>query len=60
MKIVEEKTREMCGQFVNELEKNLESLGFKNISVYIQNWDGDRIKTTYYLFDSMQKKGWVV
>lgn len=60
MKIAEEKTRKMCSQFTNELENNLESLGFKNISVFVQDWDGDRVKTTYHLFDSMQKKGWAV
>ncbi len=59
-KIAEGKTEEMCNQFLGELEINLKSLGLKGINIRVESWDGDRIRSVFSLFESIENKGWTV
>lgn len=59
-KIAEEKTEQMCNQFLSELENNFKSLGLKDINIRVENWDGDRIKSVFLLLESIENKGWTV
>jgi len=57
-KINEDKTKEMCNSFVNELEESFKSLGIKNVHVHIENWDGNRLPNLFSFLGLVDGKGW--
>lgn len=59
-KIAEGKTKEMCNQFLGELENNFKLLGLNDVSICVENWDGDRISSIFSLLESIENKGWTV
>jgi len=59
-KIAEEKTEEICNQFLGELKDNFKSLGLNNVNIRVESWDGDRISRFSLLLESIGNKGWTV